>query len=95
MRLLYMAKTAYINVRADESIKKEAELILEKLGLSPSDAINLFYNQITLHNGLPFEVRIPNQTTIQAINDLENNINITDYENVEDYFKKKTRKSKK
>jgi len=44
-------------------LKAEAESILDQIGLSSSDAIRMFYKQITLRKGLPFEARIPNATT--------------------------------
>ena len=47
-------KTATVNVRIQESIKVEAEAILKKLGLTRATAIDLFYRQIIMHNGIPF-----------------------------------------
>ena len=40
-------------------------------GLSPAQAIRIFYTQISMHHGLPFEVKIPNVTTREAIEELE------------------------
>jgi DNA-damage-inducible protein J len=81
-----MARNSYISVRADEKVKKEAEFILNKLGLSPSDAINLFYRQVALQKGLPFDVKIPNEETISAIDNLENGVDVEIYE-ADDYLK--------
>ena len=53
-------KTASVNVRIQEDIKKQAEEILEELGISRTVAIEMFYRQIILNNGIPFEVAIPN-----------------------------------
>ena len=47
-------KTATVNVRIQENIKVEAEAILKKLGLTRATAIDLFYRQIIIHNGIPF-----------------------------------------
>lgn len=55
-----MAKTANLYVRIEPELKKQADLILDTLGISASSAINLFYKQIVLNNGLPFEVKLPN-----------------------------------
>jgi DNA-damage-inducible protein J len=66
-----MAKTATINVRVDEAIKAKAEKILGKLGISMSDTISLLLNQIVLQKGIPFEAKIPNAETQQAMRDLE------------------------
>ena len=51
-------KTATVNVRIQESIKVEAEAILKKLGLTRATAIDLFYRQIIMHNGIPFPLEI-------------------------------------
>ena len=62
-----------INVRINEDTKKEAEKIFADLGLTPTTAINLFYEQVIRINGIPFgyEIDIPNETTMKAINEVE------------------------
>ncbi len=62
-------KTAAVHSRIEPETKEMAEGILRKLGLSPTEAIRLFYTQITLRNGLPFTVSIPNEETVQALDD--------------------------
>ncbi len=64
-----MSKTAYINTRVEPDLKRDAETIFSKLGLSMSDAVALFLRQSVLHQGLPFEVGLPNAETIEAINE--------------------------
>ncbi len=61
-----MAKTEFVRARIDPAVKHEAEGVLKALGLSTSQAITLFYRQITMTRGLPFAVSIPNAETIQA-----------------------------
>lgn len=53
-----MAETV-IRSRIDAEVKLEAQLLLEKLGLSMSEAIRLFLNQVILEKGLPFQVKLP------------------------------------
>jgi DNA-damage-inducible protein J len=60
-------KTGMIRARIDPALKERAEAILGHLGLNASDAIRLFYTQITLADGLPFPVKIPNAETVRAI----------------------------
>jgi DNA-damage-inducible protein J len=60
-------KTEMIRARIDPALKAQAETILSGLGLNASDAIRLFYTQITLMDGLPFAVKIPNAETIKAM----------------------------
>lgn len=62
-----MGKTAMTHARLTPEVKEKAEAILKELGLSISTAYEMFYRQIIAHNGLPFEVRIPNAETVQAM----------------------------
>lgn len=52
-------KTTNINARIQSDIKQQAEAILARVGLPRSVAIDMFYRQIILHNGVPFPVTIP------------------------------------
>ena len=52
-------KTASVHVRIKEDTKKQAEAILEELGISRAVAIEMFYRQIILNKGIPFELVIP------------------------------------
>lgn len=54
-----MAATSSVSVRMDTSLKENAEQILGELGLSASGAVQMFYRQIVLHRGLPFELTLP------------------------------------
>ena len=64
---MLMSKDSTITVRIEGDLKNKAEKVLKKLGLSPSNAVSMLYKQITLRNGLPFDVKIPNNTTQTAI----------------------------
>lgn len=79
-------KTAAVHSRIQPEIKEQAEGILHRLGLSPTEAIRMFYTQITLRNGLPFEVELPNEETIEALEDSRAGRNLTSYEKVEELF---------
>lgn len=59
-----MTKSAMIHARVDPALKAEVETILQALGLSATQAITLFYQQIKLHQGLPFAVRLPEPTPL-------------------------------
>lgn len=61
---IYMAKTANLYIRMEPDLKEKAEAILSMLGISSSSAINMFYKQIILQKGLPFEVKIPDTNLI-------------------------------
>ena len=55
-----MPKTANLYARIEPDVKEQAEAILTSLGIPASNAINMFYKQIILQGGLPFEVKLPN-----------------------------------
>jgi DNA-damage-inducible protein J len=60
-------KNAIINARVESELKTNVEGILKNLGLTATQAITIFYQQIKLNNGLPFEVKIPNDETVTAM----------------------------
>ena len=62
-----MNKSATVHARVEPKTKKEAEGVLKKLGMSPTEAIRLFYNQICLRGGIPFPILIPNETTKKTL----------------------------
>jgi DNA-damage-inducible protein J len=66
-----MAKDAFIRARTDADLKRTVEGIFSQIGLNTTDAINLFFHQVELHKGLPFEIKIPNAETLQALDDLD------------------------
>lgn len=66
-----ITKTANVNVRIQENIKKQAEQILETIGIPRATAIDMFYRQISLNNGIPFALKIPKQLPIRESVDEE------------------------
>ena len=54
-----MAKTANLYARIEPELKEQAEAILSALGIPASNAIGMFYKQIVLQKGLPFDVKLP------------------------------------
>ena len=60
-------KSATARALIDPQVKKEAEAILKELGLSVSNAYELFYRQVIANRGLPFELKVPNEKTMKAI----------------------------
>ena len=61
-----MAKTAMIRARMEPSLKESVEDIFNKIGLSATEAITLFYQQVVINRGIPFELKIPNDETIET-----------------------------
>lgn len=81
-------KPAMIRARIDPALKSEVEGILSQLGLSSSEAINLFYHQVKLNQGLPFAVRIPNKTTLRTFKDTDSGQGIVCCHDAQDLFEK-------
>jgi len=59
-----MAKTANLYARIEPDVKEQAENILSALGIPVSNAINMFYKQIILQRGIPFEMKLPTHTLL-------------------------------
>ena len=83
-----MSKTAMIRARVSPELKADAEGILEKLGLSATDAITLFYQQIKLNRGLPFAVRLPNRTTRKTFDDTDAGRGVTRVKDQQELFER-------
>jgi DNA-damage-inducible protein J len=83
-----MGKTATVRARIEPHLKREAETLLIKLGLSASQAITLFYRQVTLRKGLPFDVVIPTSTTLRTFEDTDARRNLVVCNDADDMFKK-------
>ena len=74
-----MAKTEMIRARVEPDLKREAEEIFSRLGLSSTGAITLFYRQVALQHGLPFMVKIPNAETREALREAYDREGLTEY----------------
>ena len=81
-----MSKTTMITARVDPELKRKTEIILKSLGLTTTQAITLFFNQINLRKGLPFAVAVPNSETAQAIEDALAGVNLHTAESVDALF---------
>ena len=54
-----MAKTSSIHIRVDPKVKEEVEKILNVLGMTSTEAINIYLKQIIINSGIPFEIKAP------------------------------------
>ena len=82
-----MSKSAMIRARTDSQLKEKVEEIFDELGLNATAAINIFYKQVLLSNGLPFDVRIPNAATLKAMKEAKAGRTVKGFKNVEAMFK--------
>ena len=81
-----MTQTASINTRIDARTKQQASKVLDKLHLSMSEAIAIYLRQIVFHQGIPFELKIPNKTTAAAIDQAREDKDLASFSSVDDLF---------
>ena len=67
------------SIKLDKEAKEQAKLIFKELGITMGDAFNMFLSQVNLHKGIPFEIRIPNDTTEQVIREARVGKNVEDF----------------
>lgn len=85
-----MGKTSSIHVRVEPEVKENVEKILDKLGMTSTEAINIYLKQIILNSGIPFEIKIPqfSDEMLEAIAEAEeimkNPDNYPSYNSVEE-----------
>jgi len=82
-----MNKSATIQARIDPNVKSKAQKILNKLNLSMSEAISIFLTQVSLNKGIPFEIKIPNDLTVDTLEKSENGIDLHSVKNKKQLFK--------
>ena len=83
-----MNKTSTVRARIEPDLKDRAEKVFRKLGLTSTQAITLFYKQVELRDGLPFEIVIPNKTTLRTFGETDAGKNLVVCENTDDMFRK-------
>ncbi len=72
-----MALDATVRARVDAKLKEETEKIFSEIGLSTSQAINMFLKSVKRERGIPFELKIPNEKTLQAMREAKEGIGET------------------
>ena len=83
-----MNKTSTVRARIEPELKNKAEKVFRDLGLTTTQAITLFYRQVELRKGLPFDVVIPNETTRRTFSDTDAGRNLVMCEDADDMFRK-------
>jgi DNA-damage-inducible protein J len=77
-----------IRARTNPELKSEVEDIFKRLGLNTTEAINLFFSQVCLYKGLPFEVKIPNKTTLRTFKKTDQGKELFEYKNLDEFVGK-------
>jgi DNA-damage-inducible protein J len=82
-----MSKSAMVRARIEPDLKQHAEEVFHTLGMSVTQAITIFYKQVEMRNGLPFDVIIPNEKTLKTFEATDSGNDIVVCDNAEDMFK--------
>jgi DNA-damage-inducible protein J len=81
-----------IHARVESDLKTDTEKIFKKLGLSTTEAITVFFSQVRLRKGLPFEVKIPNKTTLETFRKTDAGRELNEYKSMEKFKEKMSAK---
>ena len=79
-------KVSAVHARIEPQTKEKAEEILRSLGLTPTEAIRIFYKQISLRGGLPFSIMIPNELTAETLEKSRRGKDVQEFESLEAMF---------
>lgn len=83
-----MAKSAMVRARIEPNLKEKAERVFDRIGLSPTQAITIFYHQVELRKGLPFDIVVPNKTTLKTFEDTDAGRGLIVCKDTKDMFEK-------
>ena len=83
-----MSKTAMVRARVEPKLKDHAESVFHRLGLNATQAITMFYKQVELREGLPFDVVVPTATTTRTLEASEAGRGLVVCEDADDMFQK-------
>ena len=83
-----MSKTATVRARLEPELKNHVESVFHRLGLNSTQAITIFYRQVELRDGLPFDVAIPTPTTRRTFDATDAGRDLVLCKDADDLFKK-------
>lgn len=83
-----MSKTAMVRARVEPDLKDHAESVFHRLGMNATQAITMFYRQVELRDGIPFDVVVPTVTTKRAFGSSEAGRDLVVCEDADDMFRK-------
>ena len=81
-------KNSVIRARIEPELKENVEKVLNSLGMTPTDAIRIFFRQIELRKGLPFVIEIPNKETEKVFKETDEGKNLIKCNSSEDMFER-------
>lgn len=79
-------KTSIVHARIEPRVKRKAEGVLRELGITPTEAIRIFYRQISLRGGLPFPVHVPNRVTASTLEKSRRGEDLQEFDSLTELF---------
>lgn len=79
-----MNKTSTVHARIDSKTKCASERVLQKIGMTPTDAVRLLYRQIALRQEFPLELRLPNKLTASTLDKSDRGEDIETFESLDE-----------
>ena len=83
-----MNKSAFVRARVEPELKEAAEMVLNELGITPTQAITMLYKQIANQHQWPIELKVPNALTQKVIDETEQEIDIIACDDATELFNK-------
>lgn len=83
-----MPRADRVSVTIEPKLKADAERILDELGLGADEAIRVFYKQVVLRKGLPFDLAVPNESTRRALREVRQRRGLSRYKDTAELRKK-------
>ena len=81
-----MNRTATVRARIEPRLKADVDKLLHRLGISTTEAITIFYNQIRLRQGVPFPVEVPNASTRKTFEATDRGEELHSYKSFDEMF---------
>jgi DNA-damage-inducible protein J len=81
-----MSNSAVVHARIDQATKTATEKVLDTLGMTPTEAIRLFYRQIAIRKSFPLELHIPNKLTASVLAKSDKNQNIERFDTTDELY---------
>jgi len=71
----------------ESGLQNNAIKVFQKMGISIIDAINIFLQEVVIHQKLPFNIHTPNRTTLDTIQKTDDGLELTQYDDVNTFYK--------
>ena len=84
----HLIRDTVVRARVNSEVKHDVESVLNRLGLTMSEAISLYLSQIQLEGGIPFAIKIPNKITLKTFSETDQGKNVKKAESIREIFKK-------